>query len=82
MQDGKASMAHTDVRTNVGLRIKELRDETGLSQEAFAYNIGMARSYFAEIEIGKRNVSIINLKKIIDGLGVSFEEFFSSDLFE
>lgn len=37
----------------VGLRIKELRGELGVSQEAFAYSIGMSRTYFAEVETGK-----------------------------
>lgn len=57
-------------------RIKELRAKTGLSQEKFAIKIGMDRSYFASVESGKRNISIKNLEKIINGLNVSFEEFF------
>lgn len=77
----KTPKKSNDICTSVGLRIKELRDETGLSQESFANSIGMARSYFAEVETGKRNVSIINLKKIAEGLGVSLERFFSSGLF-
>lgn len=60
----------------VGKRIKELRAETGLSQEKFALKIGMDRSYFASVEIGKRNISLKNLQKIINGLEISFEEFF------
>ena len=40
-----------------------------------------ARSYFAEVETGKRNVSIANLEKIVDGLGVTMEEFFASQVF-
>ena len=51
-----------DIRTKVGLRIKELRLESGMSQEDFANHIDMARSYFAEVETGKRNVSIANLE--------------------
>ncbi|MCL2137409.1 MAG: helix-turn-helix transcriptional regulator [Coriobacteriia bacterium] len=65
----------------IGVRIKELRAATNLSQESFAHKIGMARTYFAEVETGKRNVSIINLAKIINGLEVSLEEFFNSELF-
>lgn len=70
-----------DIRTKVGLRIKELRLESGMSQEDFANHIDMARSYFAEVETGKRNVSIANLEKIVDGLGVTMEEFFASQVF-
>ena len=42
----------------------------------------MARSYLAEIETGKRNVSLVNLEKIAQGLNVSLAEFFSSGIFE
>lgn len=60
----------------IGQRIKELRKQTGLSQEEFAMKISMDRSYFASVEIGKRNISINNLEKIIKGFDISFEEFF------
>jgi transcriptional regulator with XRE-family HTH domain len=61
----------------VGNRIRELRQKrTGLSQEKFALKIGMDRTYFASVELGKRNIAIVNLKKIADGLGVSLEELF------
>jgi transcriptional regulator with XRE-family HTH domain len=52
-----------------------------MSQEQFAHHVDMARTYFAEVETGKRNVSIRNLKKITNGLDVSLAEFFSSELF-
>ncbi len=57
-------------------RIRQLRQQQNVSQEKFAYSIGMDRSYFASVESGKRNISIINLQKIVTGLGVTLEEFF------
>ncbi len=65
------------ITTELGKKIKLLRQGKGLSQEKFALQIGMDRTYLASLELGKRNVSIINIKKISDGLGVSL-----SDLFE
>lgn len=59
-----------------GQRIKELRTTTGLSQEKFALQIEMDRTYYASVESGKRNISIINIKKIADGLGVSLSKLF------
>ena len=59
-----------------GQRIKELRSATGLSQEKFALQIEMDRTYYASVESGKRNISIINIKKIADGLGVTLSELF------
>ena len=48
----------------LGTRIQELRKKTGLSQEKFALQIDMDRTYFASVEAGKRNIAIINIKKI------------------
>lgn len=70
-----------DIRSKIGLRIKELRAERGVSQEEFANLIGMSRSYFGEVETGKRNVAAVNLEKIAKGLGVSLAEFFDSEFF-
>ena len=61
----------------LGERIKALRNRTGLSQEKFALSIGMDRTYFASVEAGRRNISICNIKKIADGLGVSLSELFT-----
>ena len=67
------------LKKQFGKRIQKFRKETGLSQEKFALKIEMDRTYFASVESGKRNVSLENIKKIADGLGVSlsklFEEF-------
>lgn len=59
-------------------RIKELRQQQGLSQEKFALKIDMDRTYYASVEAGKRNVSIKNIKKIADGFDVSLEELFKN----
>ena len=64
------------VQEKVGNRIKALRQQTGLSQEKFALKIGMDRTYFASVEKGKRNISVINLEKIANGLGISLSELF------
>lgn len=50
-----------------GQRLKEFRQETGLSQEKFALKISMDRTYYASVEAGRRNISLENIKKIADG---------------
>ncbi len=74
-------MTELNARTRVGLRTKELRAECGVSQEAFANSIGMSLTYFAEVEIGRRNVSVENIDRIAAGFGVTLREFFDSELF-
>lgn len=65
------------ITKELGERIKEMRNKIGISQEKFALSIGMDRTYFASVEAGKRNISICNIKKIADGLGVSLSELFA-----
>lgn len=65
------------ITEDLGRRIRKLRQQTGLSQEKFALKIGMDRTYFASVEAGKRNIAIINIKKIADGLGVTLSELFA-----
>ncbi|MFI3202372.1 MAG: helix-turn-helix transcriptional regulator [Eubacteriales bacterium] len=64
------------ITTKLGNRIRELRQQTGLSQEKFALKIGMDRTYFASVELGKRNIAIINLEKIAHGLDVTLSGLF------
>lgn len=62
------------ILVRLGNNIKELRHKSGLSQEKFALQIGMDRTYLASVEKGKRNISILNLNKIANGLGVPMSE--------
>lgn len=64
------------ITKDLGKRIRELRQQTGLSQEKFALKIGMDRIYFASVETGKRNIAILNIKKIADGLSITLSELF------
>lgn len=64
------------ITVELGNKIRTLRLESGLSQEKFALKIGMDRTYFASVEAGKRNIAIINIQKIANGLGVTLSELF------
>ena len=66
------------ITQKIGAMIRELRTQLGISQEKFAMKIGMDRTYFASVELGKRNVSIVNIEKIANGLGVSLSELFQN----
>ena len=65
-----------DVLKKTGLRIKTLRMERHLTQERLSNDIGMAQSYLAEVENGKRNVSLANIARIAKGLGVQLSELY------
>ena len=58
----------------IGDNIRKIRNQRGYSQEEFAEIAGFSRSYYTEIETGKRNISVLNLIKIIKMLKVDPNE--------
>jgi transcriptional regulator with XRE-family HTH domain len=60
-----------DVCRRLGLNLAKLRRERGLSQEAFADQAGIHRTYISDIERGSRNPTITVVAKIAKALGVS-----------
>lgn len=71
-----------DMKTKIGLRIKELRTDQNLTQEEVAWKAEVDRTFMNHVENGKRNVSVDTLTKIIcSGLETSFKDFFSADIF-
>lgn len=65
-----------NIQLSFGSHIRKLRTEKGFSQEKFALHIGMDRTYYASVEAGKRNISIINIQKIANGLDISLSKMF------
>lgn len=69
-------MQKSEIRNKIGLRIKDLRKQHGLTQDRFALMTGINRSYLADIEKDNRNFGFDTLEKIVDGFGISYSEFF------
>lgn len=63
----------------LGNHIRRLRNATGMSQEEVAAKAGFGRSYYVEIETGRRNTSYLNLYKLAKCLGVSVPELLDVD---
>lgn len=68
-------MAKT-LRRRFGLKVKELRLATGLSQEAFADKCGFARTYMSRIETGAANPSLDAIETLATALKVPADELF------
>jgi transcriptional regulator with XRE-family HTH domain len=66
-----------DLLSRLGLRISRLRKRSGKTQAELAEHVGIDRSFLADVERGKRNVSILNLALIAEGLGVTLAQLFS-----
>ena len=60
----------------IGERIRELRKEKGYSQESFAAEVGLDRTYMGSVERGERNIATLNLIKIAKTLSVEIGELF------
>lgn len=48
----------------IGKLIREARKSKGYSQEDFAAEAGLGRTYMGRVERGEQNISILNLIKI------------------
>ena len=71
-----------DIKDKVGQRVRELRHDLGLSQEALANKDGVDRTYMTDVENGRRNISVEILEKILVALEVSFAQFFNAENFK
>ncbi|PAL19793.1 helix-turn-helix domain-containing protein [Sphingopyxis sp. GW247-27LB] len=59
------------LRSTVATNVRRYRLARGLSQQDFAHEIEMDRTYYGGVERGERNVSIDNIERIATGLGIS-----------
>ncbi|HBI42089.1 MAG TPA: transcriptional regulator [Planctomycetales bacterium] len=69
-------MAESDVKVLFGTRVRQLRKARGWSQENFAHEVGLDRSYMGGVERGERNVSLENICLIARALVVPPAELF------
>lgn len=61
--------------TIIGLLIRRLRAESGLSQEKLAFEADVDRTYISMLERGKRGVTVNTLLKLTRALNVDIVDF-------
>lgn len=69
----------TAILKHIGSKLKFYRLYKELTQEDLAEIAGFTRSYYTEIETGKRNPSILNLYKLSQALDVSLGKIVDID---
>lgn len=69
-------MENIKIQKSFGKVIKKIRQEKGISQEYLAELVDLHRTYISDIERGGRNVSLVNIWRIAEGLEVSAFEIF------
>ena len=70
-------MAEEDLAKQFGVLVRRLRSERGFSQEAFAFRVGVHRTYMGDIERGEKTVTIKTADKIAKALGITLSSMFS-----
>ncbi len=66
-------------RRKVGQRIKELREDMNLSQEAFGERAGLNRTHVSYLEVARQDPSLLTLFKVAKVLGMSVSELLEVD---
>lgn len=56
--------------------LKMYRKQIGLSQEQFAEKCGMHRTYISAIECYRRSISLENIQRIAEALGIETYKLF------
>jgi transcriptional regulator with XRE-family HTH domain len=59
---------------NFGDKVREVRIKNGLSQEQLAHLADVHRTYIGMIERAEKNITLINIEKIANALGVNINE--------
>jgi len=70
----------TDIKLELGMRIRALRQGKGLTLEELAHSAGVHPNYLGEAERGKKNFSITTLEKIAKALEAPVSELFSGKI--
>ena len=60
-----------------GEKVREERLKQGLSQEELASRAGVHRTYIGMIERAEKNITLSNIDKIANALGISLEKLMS-----
>lgn len=60
-----------DIKQRLGSNLRRLREEKRLSQEAFAFESGIHRTYVSDLERAARNPTIVVVEKLASALGVT-----------
>jgi transcriptional regulator with XRE-family HTH domain len=56
------------------VRLRQLRESRGMTQETLARKIGVTRGYLSRLEMGRHNPPLSRLRKLAKALKVSVAE--------
>ena len=62
---------------NIGNRIKNLREKSGLTQNSLAEKAGVSQTHLRRVELGHADITVGHLQLICDALEISIKDFFN-----
>ena len=65
-----------DVLVRFGQIVRRYGEDMNISQEELAFRAGLHRTYIGMIERAEKNVTLCNIKKIADALGIDIKDLF------
>ena len=65
-----------DVLTQLGMRIRYLRKQKGMSQLDLSLEADVNKNYISDLERGTRNPSLLVLERVARALGVTLSTLF------
>lgn len=65
-----------DILRVFGVNVRKYRTALGISQEKFAELCGLHRTYISDVERFQRSISLSNIQKIADALGIETFKLF------
>lgn len=68
-----------NIKKTFGDNLKKYRTALGISQEDFAEKCGLHRTYISAVECYRRSISLENIQKIADALGIEVYKMFMEE---
>ncbi|MBZ9751507.1 helix-turn-helix domain-containing protein [Deinococcus sp. HMF7604] len=70
----KTDKGPTPSRLTFGRRLREERQKRGMTLEDLAEASGITWSYIAQVEVGRRNISVDNMHFLATGVGLPLKD--------
>lgn len=67
-------MKDNNINVLFGKRVRQLREQKGISQEQLGFDVGLHRTYIGQIERAEKNITLKNIEKIAKQLDVNISE--------
>ncbi len=72
-------VTYLEIEKKIGLKIKDLRNRNGLTQDELAARCELTKGFISQLERGQTAPSVSTLEDIVECLGTNLSDFFSEE---